>query len=131
MAVVALCCTCSLLSSSMTLLLTEGSRASSSKAVRQVEKHTTQRAEDDEGIRPLKDKSVKDSAVETMGRKNHKRCVYYFFLNLELPRATLFTIMVATSISNDNNVHGISLVNQYICEFGGIRTPTLDLKYIP
>ena len=49
----------------MTLLLTEGShRASSSKAVRQVEKHTTQRAEDDEGIRPLKDKSIKDSAVE-------------------------------------------------------------------
>ena len=65
MAVVALCCTCSLLSSSMTLLLTEGSRASSSKAVRQVEKHTTQRAEDDEGIRPIKIKSIKDSdAVE-------------------------------------------------------------------
>ena len=82
----------------MTLLLTEGShRASSSKAVRQVEKHTTQRAEDDEGIRPLKDKSVKDFAVERITKG-----VFTFFSNSELPRATLFTIMVATSISNDN-----------------------------
>ena len=97
MAVVALCCTCSLLSSSMTLLLTEGShRASSSKAVRQVEKHTTQRAEDDEGIRPLKDKSVKDSVLERI-----TKVVFTFFSNSELPRATLFIIMGTTSISND------------------------------
>ena len=83
----------------MTLLLTEGShRASSSKAVRQVEKHTTQRAEDDEGIRTLKDKSIKDSAVERIT----KGAFIIFFPNSELPRATLFTIMVATSISNDN-----------------------------
>ena len=110
----------------MTLLLTEGSRASSSKAVRQVEKHTTQRAEDDEGIRTLKDKSIKDSAVERIT----KGAFIIFFPNSELPRATLFTIMVATSISNDN-VHGSSVVNQYICEFGGIRTTALELKYIP
>ena len=83
----------------MTLLLTEGShRASSSKAVRQVEKHTTQRAEDDEGIRPLKDKSIKDSALERI-----TKVVFTFFKkNSELPRATLFTIVGTISISNDN-----------------------------